>query len=124
MTDLDPEIWNNPTLGKASNNTRLDVVEKQELENRNAKLEGRKPREVIVDNDYPGWDFDRNSSIPSTAPVVHFADEQPNDVPTTGETEPDEENTETEPVVTEPDNDPLQIKKTETTATKAKTTKS
>lgn len=84
MTDLDPEIWNNPTLGAAANNARLDVIEKQELENRNAKLEDREPREVIVDNDYPGWVQpvnERTGTVPSNAQVVHFADEQQNDIP-------------------------------------------
>lgn len=111
MTDLDPAIWDNPTLGKAANNRRLDVVEKQELENRNAKLEGREPREVIVDNDYPGWDYDRNGAVPSTAPVVHFADEQLNDIPQTGETEnPEPEGTdETE----EPQNDETPAEETQ-----------
>lgn len=84
MTDLNPEIWDNETLGAAANNTRLEVVEKQELENRNAKLEGREPREVIVDNNYPGWTPDvnpRTGTVPSNAQVVHFADENQNDVP-------------------------------------------
>lgn len=88
MTDLDPEIWDNPTLGAAANNKRLDVEEKQEWENRNAKLEDREPREVVVDNNYPGWTPDvqeRTGTVPSNAAVVHFADENPNDVVQSGE---------------------------------------
>lgn len=84
MTDLDPAIWDNPTLGAAANNTRLDVIEKQELENRNAKIEGREPREVVVDNTYPGYVqpvSERTGTVPSNAQVVHFADEQQNDIP-------------------------------------------
>lgn len=84
MTDLDPEIWNNPTLGAAANNERLDRLEKQQLEDRNAKLENREPREVIVDNNYPGWTpevNERTGTVPSNAQVVHYADEQPNDIP-------------------------------------------
>lgn len=84
MTDLDPEIWNNPTLGAASNNTRLDALEKQEQENRNAKLEDREPRPVVVENNYPGWTPSvnpRTGTVPSNAQVVHFADEQQNDIP-------------------------------------------
>ena len=90
MTDLDPEIWNNPTLGAAANNTRLDALEKQQLENRNAKLEGREPREVIVDNDYPGWKPDvnpRTGTVSSNVQVVHFADEKEHEKPNTGKTD-------------------------------------
>lgn len=79
MTDLDPEIWNNPTLGAAANNTRLDALEKQEQEDRNAKIENRDPRPVVVDNNYPGWQPEGN--VPSNAQVVRFADEQQNDIP-------------------------------------------
>lgn len=91
MPDLDPEIWNNKTLGAAANNDRLDVKEKQELENRNARLEGREPREVVVDNDYPGWAPNLNEPVASNAAVVHFADEQENDIPGTTPTDPEED---------------------------------
>jgi hypothetical protein len=87
MTDLDPAIWENPTLGKAANNERLDRLEKQQHEDRQARLENREPREVVVDNDYPDWTQDvqeRTGTVPSNAVVVHFADEQPNDVVQTG----------------------------------------
>jgi hypothetical protein len=84
MTDLDPTIWDNKTLGAAAQNPRLDVIQKQDLENRNAKIEGREPREVVVENNYPGWQPDQNVPVPSNAQVVHFADEQPNDIPDSG----------------------------------------
>ncbi len=87
MTDLNPEIWDNPTLGAAANNSRLDVLEKQQQEDRNAKLEKREPREVVVENNYPGWAPDANKPIPSNAQVVHFADEKQNDVPTDSKAE-------------------------------------
>lgn len=77
MSELNPEIWNNPTLGAAANNERLDRIEKQYLEDRNAKLEDREPREVKVDNDYPGWEPEKWNSHST---VVHFSDEQGNDV--------------------------------------------
>lgn len=82
MTDLDPAIWDNPTLGAAANNPRLDAIEKQEIEDRNAKLEGREPLPVVVDNNYPGWTPDvnpRTGTVPSNAEVVHFADDVPAD---------------------------------------------
>lgn len=92
MTDLDPAIWDNETLGKAANNERLDRLEKQQHEDRNARLEDREPREVVVDNDYPDWIPEvnpRTGTVPSNAQVVHFADEQQNDVPA-GDGPPDE----------------------------------
>lgn len=84
MTDLNPEIWNNPTLGRAANNLRLDVLEKQEKENRHAKLEGRKPRTVYAENDYPMYEVEKNR--PSRATVIHFTDEQEHEVPNPGGT--------------------------------------
>jgi hypothetical protein len=87
MVDLNPEIWENETLGKAAHNERLDRLEKQQHENRAARLEDREPREVVVDNDYPDWTPEvqkRTGTVPSNAGVVHFADENPNDVVQTG----------------------------------------
>lgn len=84
MTDLDPAIWDNPTLGKAAYNERLDRLEKQAHEDRAAKIEGREPREVIVDQTYPGWTPEtqpRTGTVPSNYQTVHFADEQQNDIP-------------------------------------------
>lgn len=84
MTDLNPEIWENETLGKAAATERLDRLEKQQHENRNARIEDREPREVVVENDFPGYVQPvnpRTGTVPSNAQVVHFADEQQNDVP-------------------------------------------
>jgi hypothetical protein len=83
MTDLDPEIWNNTTLGDAAHNERLDRLEKQQHEDRAARLENREPREVVVENTYPGWTpptSERTGTVPSNYFPVHFADEQQNDV--------------------------------------------
>lgn len=44
MTDLDPAIWENKTLGAANNLPFLDEVSAQITENRDAKAEGRKPK--------------------------------------------------------------------------------
>jgi hypothetical protein len=87
MTDLDPEIWNNETLGAAANNERLDRLERQQLEDRSAKLENREPREIVVDNTYPDWTPEvnpRTGTVASNFTPVRFADEQPNDVVQTG----------------------------------------
>jgi hypothetical protein len=84
MPDLDPEIWDNPTLGAAAPNVNLDVVERQAIEDRAAKFEDREPREIVNDNNYPGWTPDvneRTGTVPSNYQTVHFADENPNDIP-------------------------------------------
>lgn len=84
MTDLDPEIWNNPTLGAAAPNERLDRLEKQQIEDCAAKFEDREPRDVVVDNTYPDWTPDvspRTGTVPSNYQTVHFADENQNDIP-------------------------------------------
>lgn len=84
MTDLNPEIWDNPTLGAAAPNENLDRLEKQQIEDRAAKFEDREPREVVVDNTYPGWTpevSERTGTVPSNYQTVHFADEQQNDIP-------------------------------------------
>lgn len=88
MTDLDPAIWENPTLGKAANNERLDRLERQQLEDRSAKLEDRTPREIVVDNDYPDYIPETNprtGTVSSIFNPVHFDGENPNDVIQTGE---------------------------------------
>lgn len=92
MTDLDPEIWENETLGAAANNENLERLEKQIHEDRAAKLEGREPREVVVDRTYPGWTPEvqpRTGTVPSNYQSVHFADEQQNDIP--AESAPEDE---------------------------------
>jgi hypothetical protein len=84
MTDLDPEIWNNPTLGDAANNENLERLEKQQHEDRAARVEGREAREVIVERTYPDWTpqvQERTGTVPSNYQSVHFADENPNDIP-------------------------------------------
>lgn len=84
MPDLDPEIWDNPTLGAAAPNVNLDVVERQAIEDRAAKFEDREPREIVNDNNYPGWVpevNERTGTVPSNYQTVHFVDENPNDIP-------------------------------------------
>lgn len=46
MTDLDPKIWDNPTLGSASTLPYLDEVEAEITENHLAKVEKRRPRTI------------------------------------------------------------------------------
>lgn len=55
MTDLNPEIWENETLGAATNGVFLDQLEKQQLENRSAAIEQRPARIVKRENRYPGF---------------------------------------------------------------------
>lgn len=88
MTDLNPEIWDNETLGAAAPNERLDVIERQILENRAAKFEGREPRTVVSDNTHPGWTppvMPRTGTTPSNYIATRFVDERPNDVQQSGE---------------------------------------
>lgn len=82
MTDLNPEIWENKTLGRASKNQRLDVLEAQQIENRSAELEGRTPRKVVAENDHPAANAKALAKIkPSYASVLHFEDERDEDIP-------------------------------------------
>lgn len=85
MTDLDPAIWENETLGAAAQNENLERLTKQQIEDRSAKIEGREPREVVVENTHPNWSPEvnvRTGTVASNYQNVHFADEQPNDIPT------------------------------------------
>jgi len=84
MTDLDPEIWNNPTLGAAAPNENLDRLTAQQIEDRAAKFEKREAREIVVENNYPGYQpevSERTGTVPSNYQTVHFADEQQADIP-------------------------------------------
>ena len=46
MTDVDPKIWENPTLGAANGLPYLDEVSSQQVENLNARRENRDPVKV------------------------------------------------------------------------------
>ena len=61
MVDLDPEIWNNKTLGAAANGVFLDVLEAQAAEDRAAKIEGRPAETAYRENRYPGFVDETNS---------------------------------------------------------------
>jgi hypothetical protein len=47
MNDIDPNIFNNPTLGQNGHLPFLDEKSEQETENMRAKAEGREPRTVL-----------------------------------------------------------------------------
>lgn len=47
MVDVDPRIWDNPTLGEAVNLPFLDELEAQQMEDHAARVEGRAPRRVV-----------------------------------------------------------------------------
>lgn len=53
MVDVNPEIWDNETLGEAVDNQFLDEVEAQSKEDRAARREGRAPREVQREVRFP-----------------------------------------------------------------------
>lgn len=64
MVDVNPEIWENPTLGEAVDNQFLDEVEAQSKEDRAARREGRAPREVQREVRYPT--MTPSGSVPSS----------------------------------------------------------
>lgn len=76
MTDLDPEIWKNPTLGAAGSGPFLPEIEKQVAEDRNAKAEGREPVTVEYIHRYPT--MPPSHTIPST--VDEFVYHEPSPV--------------------------------------------
>ena len=55
MVDVNPDIFNNPTLGQAANGQFLDMVEAEMNEKRDAEIEGREPRELRRRENYPGY---------------------------------------------------------------------
>lgn len=61
MVDLDPSIWENPTLGSAVNLPFLDEVSLQTIENSDARREGREPRDMQHRSRYT--DETRNGSL-------------------------------------------------------------
>jgi hypothetical protein len=54
MVDLNPEIWDNPTLGEAATNGFADEKELQAIEDAAAKREGREPWIAKRLHRYPG----------------------------------------------------------------------
>lgn len=53
MTDLDPSIWENKTLGAATATPFLDEVEAQRTEDFNARKGGYEPRVAVRVNRHP-----------------------------------------------------------------------
>jgi hypothetical protein len=70
MTDLDPEIWNNPTLGAVGSGPFLPEIEKQAAEDRNAKREGREPMTVEYIHRYPT--MPPSGSVPSVQEEFNY----------------------------------------------------
>lgn len=75
MTDLNPEIWNNPTLGSVGAGPFLPEIELQQQEDRNARLEGREPKLVEYVHRYPK--MMESGSVPSIRNDVEFKDFTP-----------------------------------------------
>lgn len=70
MTDLDPKIWENPTLGEVGAGPFLPEIELQQAEDRNARLDGREPNIVEYVHRYPK--LMGGETIPSLASDVVF----------------------------------------------------
>jgi hypothetical protein len=77
MTDLDPEIWKNPTLGAVGAGPFLPELEAQAIEDRHARLEGRTADTVEYVNRYPK--FMEPNSVPTVMadPLNYIKAEEP-----------------------------------------------
>ena len=90
MVDVDPEIFNNPTLGAAANGVFLDVMEAQQAENRAAAIEGREPELVHREGRYPGYMPENPSSYHSDVTIGNtFQDGSPVTAPQGGPVKPE-----------------------------------
>ncbi|MFE1914974.1 hypothetical protein [Streptomyces anandii] len=72
MTDLDPEIWKNKTLGAEGAGPFLPELEKQQIEDVNARREGREPKVVEYVHRYPK--FTESGSVPSEQQEFNFVE--------------------------------------------------
>lgn len=70
MTDVDPKIWENPTLGAVGAGPFLDEVEAQAKEDYNARREGREPRIAYHPDRYPKYPELNVSSTVSTLEML------------------------------------------------------
>lgn len=74
LSQTNPELYENKTLGGACTSPFLDQVEKQNKEDFNARQEGREPRTVVALNRHP--QFMGAETVPSdTKPELAYADE-------------------------------------------------
>lgn len=64
LSQTNPELFDNETLGEATTTPFLDQVEAQKVEDFNARHEGRDPRTVVAVNRIPGK-FKPSGSVPS-----------------------------------------------------------
>lgn len=71
MTDVDPKIWDNPTLGSVGAGPFLDEVEQQALENLRAQQAGVEPRIAVH---FPRHPMYAPESTPSDIHNVEFID--------------------------------------------------
>lgn len=53
LSQTNPELFANPTLGAATVTPFLDQVEEQKKEDFNARIAGKEPRTVIAEDRYP-----------------------------------------------------------------------
>lgn len=75
LSQTNPELFDNETLGEATTTPFLDQVEAQKVEDFNARYEGREPRNVVAIGRIPGK-FKPSGSVPSDySDEIAFADE-------------------------------------------------
>ncbi|MFF5977071.1 hypothetical protein ACFY7C_36825 [Streptomyces sp. NPDC012769] len=53
LSQTNPELFENPTLGSATTSAFLDQEEAQRVEDYNARIDGREPMTVIAVDRYP-----------------------------------------------------------------------
>jgi hypothetical protein len=63
LSETNPELFENKTLGAATTSPFLDQLEEQKKEDFNARLAGREPRTVVAEDRYP--QFMPSGSVPS-----------------------------------------------------------
>lgn len=73
MVDLDPRIWDNPTLGAAVNLPFLDELEAQQTEDYAARVEGRAPRKVVHYPRHPEFMIGE-LTVPSNITQLQYVD--------------------------------------------------
>jgi hypothetical protein len=110
MVDLDPEIWNNKTLGEAATNGFADEEELQAIEDAAAKRENREPWIARRLHRYPGsaGDISIENSYDNGMRLVDPAELTPEEVVEFIETEEQHGNPDSE-VIAELDPDDPEV---------------
>ena len=77
LSQTNPELFENKTLGTATTAPFLDQVEAQQREDFNARYDGREPRNVVALNRIPGKFKPSGSVASSHKDEIAFEDDLP-----------------------------------------------